>query len=512
MSNMRRMRTAVIVLAALVAGCGEQQKQKQRPLVCHVGGTMRPVMEALAKMYSQRTGEAIEINSAGSGELLAHIESHQSGDLYVCHDPFLDILMARGLGRAGWTVAELTPVIVVAKGNPKNIRGLADAVRPGVSLVLTDLKKSTLGWMLPTIFAKAGLDLEAVIKQPNVQTFRKGGQAANLVKTGNADAAIVWNAVAHLRLDGLDVVPITAEQLPAPGVDTVTTPTPKTYYLAPVRVTVATLQCSQRPDAAVKLAEFVASKEASAVFRKFGFTAASRKEPQRGSGAVALRLYAGAGLRRAVDELAAEFEKASGIRVEPDYGGSGMIISRARLDDRADLFMPGDVWYVDQLAKQAGLIESKTMVAYFVPVIIVRKGEQRIRGLEDFFDKDVKVALGNPKACQVGRISEKIFAKAGLDASKLEAKQSLTVNELGVWVKVGDVDAAIVWDAIAANIVDSVDVVEIPPAQNIISRVVVGLMTTSTNKPAARRFIDFMTGPAGRAILEGKGYRTTAPQ
>lgn len=473
---------------------------------------MRPVMEALAKMYSQRTGQEIEINSAGSGELLAHIESHKSGDLYVCHDPFLDILMSRGLGRDGWTVAELTPVIVVAKGNPKNIRTLADAVKPEVSLVLTDLTKSTLGWMLPTIFAKAGLDLERVSKQPNVQTFRKGGQAANLVVTGNADAAVVWNAVAHLRLDEVDVVPIAAEHLPTAGVDTVTTPTPKTYYLAPVRVTVATLQCSQRADAARKLAEFMASEEASAVFRKFGFTVAgARTEHQDNTSGTPLRLYAGAGLRRAVDELAAQFEKATGIRVEPDYGGSGMIISRARLDPRADLFMPGDVWYVDQLDKQAGLIESKTMVAYFVPVIIVRKGETRIRGLEDFFRKDVKVALGNPKACQVGRISEQIFAKNGLDASKLQAKESLTVNELGVWVKVGDVDAAIVWDAIAANIADSVDIIEIPRQRNIISHVAVGLMTTSTNKPAARRFIEFMTSPAGRAILEGKGYRTTAP-
>ena len=224
-----------------------------------------------------------------------------------------------------------------------------------------------------------------------------------------------------------------------------------------------------------------------------------------------LRLYAGAGLRRAVDELAAEFEKTTGIVVVPDYGGSGMIISRARLDPEADLFMPGDVWYVDQLHKQAGLIESKTPVAYFVPVIIVRKGEKRIKTLEDLFRDDVTVALGNPKSCQVGRISDKILAKSGLSRAKLNAKESLTVNELGVWVKTGDRDAAIVWDAIAANIADSVDVIEIPKDKNVISRVVVGLMKTSKDKESAQRFIDFMTGEKGRSILHGKGYRTESP-
>jgi len=233
-----------------------------------------------------------------------------------------------------------------------------------------------------------------------------------------------------------------------------------------------------------------------------------RKKEQAG----ALRLYAGAGLRRAVDELVAEFEKDTGIKVAPDYGGSGMIISRARLDTQADLFMPGDVWYVDRLNEKAGLIESKTPVAYFVPVIIVMKGNPKnVDGLRDLFREDVKVALGNPKACQVGRLSEKIFKRSGLDPARLNAKQSVTVNELGVWVKTGDVDAAIVWDAIAANIVDSVEVIEIPREKNIISRVVVGLMKTSTDKKSAQKFIDFMTGPRGRAILRGNGYRIEAP-
>jgi len=256
---------------AVVVGC-RKASDREPPLTCHVGGTMRPVIQELAEMYEQKTGRKVEINYAGSGELLAHIESHKEGDLYVCHDPFLDILMARGLGSDGWTVAELTPVIVVRKGNPKKIKGLRDAVAPDVSLVLTDFNKSTLGWMLPKIFEKAGIDVAKLKARPNLQTFRKGGQAANVVKSGNADAAIVWNAVAHLRTDALDVVPIVPEHLPVAGVDVVTTATGKTYPLSGVRVTIATLKCSQRPQAARDFAEFVASPEATKVFGRYGFT------------------------------------------------------------------------------------------------------------------------------------------------------------------------------------------------------------------------------------------------
>ena len=273
---------AAVSLAA-VAGCGSR-KQSAKPLLVHVGGTMRPVIQALAKRYESRTGQRIDINSAGSGELLAHIQLQKRGDLYVCHDPFLDILMKKfKMGLDAWVVAELTPVIVVQKGNPKGIKGLKDLGRPEVEVWLTDYRHSTLGRMLPTIFAKAGIDFEELNRRKQIPTNKSGGYVANMVKTRNADAAMCWNAVAYLRRDAVDIVPLPPEHLPAPGVDTVTSATGKTYTLTPVRVTVATLTCSAQPAEAEKFARFLASPEAAEVFKQFGFTACqSRKLYEKG--------------------------------------------------------------------------------------------------------------------------------------------------------------------------------------------------------------------------------------
>ncbi|MHC4717001.1 MAG: substrate-binding domain-containing protein, partial [Planctomycetota bacterium] len=165
------------------------------------------------------------------------------------------------------------------------------------------------------------------------------------------------------------------------------------------------------------------------------------------------------------------------------------------------------------LHAKAGLIESKTEVAWFVPVIIVAKGNPKgIKELKDFFRDDVQVGLGDPKACQVGRISGKILRKNGLDRADLAGlKQADTVEKLGAWVAMKNVDASIVWDATAASYPDTVEAIEIPKDGNVISHVVVGLMTTSKDKAAARRFIAFMTGEKGKAILAAKGYRTEAP-
>ena len=431
---------------------------------------------------------------------------------------FIDILMEKyKMGVDGHLLAELTPVIVVQRGNPKNISGVKDLARADVDVILTDYERSSLGHMLSTIFRKAGIDLAELNRKKRIVTNKSGGYAANYVKMKNADAAIVWNAVAYLRRDALDTVPIT-QHLPTPHVDAVTSATGKSYRLTPMRVTAATLKCSRRPQQAKAFLDYIASDEADRVFGEFGFTMSGKRRLYVGGREVAadvtgvVKLYAGAGLRRAVDKLVKVFESETGIRVEPDYGGSGMILTRARESGDADLFMPGDVWYVDRLHELAGTVERRTMVSYFVPVIIVQKGNPgNIRALEDFFRDDVSVALGRSEACQIGRITGKIMDMNGLDRTKLNAKEALTVNELGVWVKMKDVDAAIVWDAIANNIADDVETIEIPKEKNIVSKVSVGLLSTARNRSGAIMFLDFMTGETGRSILKKSGYRVDQP-
>ncbi len=258
------------LLISFFIGCDSSQQQKD-VLTCHVGGTMRPIIQKLAKLYEEETGQKIEINSAGSGELLAHIEMQKEGDLYVCHDPFLDILMKKRLGINGWTIAELTPIILVQKGNPKNIKGLKDLIAPDIDLALTDYKRSSLGRMLSTIFSKAGLDLETIKKSKLITTNKSGSYVATLVEMKNADAAIVWKAVASLRTDDTDYINID-EHLPVPYVDCITSATGKSYKLTPMRVTIATLECSNKKIPAQKFAEFLLSDKSINIFNEYGFT------------------------------------------------------------------------------------------------------------------------------------------------------------------------------------------------------------------------------------------------
>jgi len=505
------------VLAA-VGGCGKGDTEGQGgastqpasggPLLCSVGGTMRPAMEKLAADYEKATGQKVEIDYAGSGELLTRIVAQKRGDLYVCHDPFQDRLAMRAMSAEGWTLAVVTPMIAVPKGNPKKILSVKDLARPGLKLAMTHPTHSTTGWIIPRIFEKAGLKTE--IEANIVTRTRGGGESANRVALGNEDAAIVWDAVIRSpsRRDKLDAVAIDPPCRLIPGIDTVTSPTKRTYDIATIKVTMDLLTCSKQPEAARKFAEY-ARKHRDVFVKDFGFSPAP-PEPAGGT----LQVHCGAGIRLAMEDAVATFQKATGAKVEVSYQGSGTLITTIRLKRQGDLYMPGDVWYLDQLAKDGSVPERK-MVAWFVPVILTPKGNPKgIRTLADLVRPGVKLGVGNPKACQIGRLTEQIFAKNHIDPNQVARNttfSSVTVNELGVKAQTGSIDAAIIWDAVAASFARDVEIIPIPLEQNLISKVAIGLLTYSKNRPLARRFMDFLAGPEGKAIFAKHQYTVEEP-
>lgn len=221
-----------------------------------------------------------------------------------------------------------------------------------------------------------------------------------------------------------------------------------------------------------------------------------------------LRLFAGAGLRPAVEKLVAGFEAQTGIRVEADYGGSGLMLARAREDRQADLFLPGDAWYVARLQSLASNVAAQAVVARLVPIMIVARGNPKnLHSVADLARPDVRVGLGDPKACQIGCVATQILHRAGIAPETMHPQEALTVNELGVWVKMRSVDAAIVWDAIVTNIAADVDTISIPPELSIESEVVLARLTQSHNPAAAEKFMVFAKSFEGCAIFQKAGYR-----
>ena len=225
-----------------------------------------------------------------------------------------------------------------------------------------------------------------------------------------------------------------------------------------------------------------------------------------------LTLFCGAGIRPAAAELVEEFNSQSDKQIECDFAGSELLLSRIKLSGQGDLYMPGDVHYVEQ-AESEGLIASYETACYFIPVILVQEGNPKnIQTLADLARSDVKLGLGDPKACAIGRKASRIFMKNNIDEDALDVVfRSLTVAELGTNVTLGSLDAAIVWDATAAYFSADTEVVGIPPPDNVISTVPIAVLKSSQDRATAARFVEFVTSPAGQKIFEKHHYTTKPP-
>jgi len=228
-----------------------------------------------------------------------------------------------------------------------------------------------------------------------------------------------------------------------------------------------------------------------------------------------LLLYCGAGIRPPVEELVKTFGQKYDVKIVTDYAGSEVLLSKIKLVRRGDLYMPGDKHYVEQAA-QEGMVLSQRSVCYFVPTILVRKGNPKnISGLEDLLQPGLKLGLGDAKACAIGRKTKQIFTKNNVaweDVEKNLVFQSLTVNELGMQIQADSLDAVIVWDAIAKYYPDDGTEVPIPVEKNIISTVNVGVLSFTESRSLAEKFVEFAASDSGQDIFRKHLYRVEPPQ
>lgn len=227
-----------------------------------------------------------------------------------------------------------------------------------------------------------------------------------------------------------------------------------------------------------------------------------------------LLVFCGAGIRPPVAELAEAFGRESRVTVLVDYAGHQVLLSKIKLGKRGDVYMPGDKRYVD-LAAEQGLVRSRKSVCYFVPTILVQKGNPKgIRGLRDLIKPGVRLGLGDVRACAIGRKCRQIFRKNNIpwqDVQRNLRFQSATVNELGMQIQTQSLDVVIVWDALARYYARYGDEVGIPPKQNVVSTVDAGILKFTRHRALAERFVEFITSDRGRSIFRKHQYRVAPP-
>ena len=145
-----------------------------------------------------------------------------------------------------------------------------------------------------------------------------------------------------------------------------------------------------------------------------------------------------------------------------------------------------------------GLVDADSVVELLenkIALIVPKDSTLGITGFEDI-TKAEKIALGDPESVPVGQYAKEAFENLGM-WDDVEAKTSFgtTVTEVLSWVAAGSADAGIVYltDATTSDQFDQVKVIGYAP-EGSVSKVIypVGVVSASTKKDAAQKFVDYL--------------------
>jgi molybdate transport system substrate-binding protein len=234
--------------------------------------------------------------------------------------------------------------------------------------------------------------------------------------------------------------------------------------------------------------------------------------------AQAVKVAAAADLKFAMAELAGQFEKQSGAKLDVTYGSSGNFLTQIQNGAPFDLFFSADSEYPKKL-EAAGLAEPGTLREYAVGHIVIwTPSDSGVNAAKDgwkcLLDQRVKkIAIANPEHAPYGRAALAAMKNAGIyEQMKDKLVYGENISQAAEFVQSGNAQVGIVALSLAVSpAMKNGNRWEIPPDSYPAIKQAVVLLKSSKNKDAARRFLGFVSGSQGREILQRFGFTVPTP-
>jgi molybdate transport system substrate-binding protein len=224
-----------------------------------------------------------------------------------------------------------------------------------------------------------------------------------------------------------------------------------------------------------------------------------------------ITVSAAASLTEAFTDIASKFEKETpGTNVNFNFGSSGNLRMQVEGGAPVDVFASADEHQMNILGNKSLIINSsrKDFAHNSLVLIVPENSTINIANIKNLVNPKIqKISIGNPDIVPVGKYSLLALTDAGL-WSQLKNKMVLAedVKQVLVYVERGDVDAGFVYvtDAKTAK-PGTIKIVTNVPV-NIPIDYPIAIVSSSTHKDKAQKFIDFVTEKDGQEILQKYGF------
>ncbi|MCO6455344.1 MAG: molybdate ABC transporter substrate-binding protein [Pirellulaceae bacterium] len=184
----------------------------ERPeLNFYVGSVNRRALEPIIQQFERREGVQVNTVYNGCGILTAQMRTlrdAQSGafpDSYMACDVYY-LQTVQDLFEQGTDISDTDIVIVVPRGNPQQIRTLADLARPGLRVALGQPDQCTIGVLSKRLLEDEGL--YDAVRENLVQETPTSAMLVPNITTGSADAVLAYRTDTLAESERLEVLPI----------------------------------------------------------------------------------------------------------------------------------------------------------------------------------------------------------------------------------------------------------------------------------------------------------------
>jgi molybdate transport system substrate-binding protein len=216
-----------------------------------------------------------------------------------------------------------------------------------------------------------------------------------------------------------------------------------------------------------------------------------------------LLVAAAADLAAVQQPLAAAFQKARGRGIEMVLGSSGILARQIERGAPYDVYLSANEQYVRSLAN-ARKLESGSVVVYAVGRLGVWSRGRNIADLDDLTsDRVLHVAMANPAHAPYGVAARQALERLGIWA---EVQPKIVfgenVRQALQYAETGNAEATVT----AWSLVYDRGGFLVPEHLHAPIRQSGGVVAGSARSGLGRNFLEFLTGPEGRAILQKHGF------
>ncbi len=475
----------VVTMVAVsgLTGCENKREDDQEALTMYCAAGLKPAAERIAKDYKQAYGIPVDLQFGGSGTLLSSIRVTKTGDLYLAADEtYIDRARSQGLIAEVQPVAYLTPVIAVAKGNPKGIKSVADLLREDVKLSIANPESAAIGRVTKMMLEKSG-EWEAVSRHARVLKPTVNG-ICNDIKLGVVDAGIVWRSVVLMYKE----------------LEPVSVPAWEKYKQT---VSMGVLRSCKNPTRALKFMRYFSARDKGLkVFRELGYATVDGDKWEEKPD---LLFYSGGVNRVAVENTIRAFEKREGVEVTRVYNGCGILVAQIKAGQKPDAYLTCDVSFMNQVKSKFQDID--TISATKIVIATVKGNKKNIKSLKDLTRPGLKVGVCNPQQSALGTLTKRMLEQMGLwdGIFRNVVSQTPTADLLVNQLRAGGLDAVIVYQANTSQVAGKIDVIPIREQQAIAVQDM-GININSDHKYLARRLFEALTSEESMANYVKNGF------